>query len=146
MLSLTSAKHRKYLADLEAKKAEGCVASDPAGVKQRKLKRKDVTAKTDAGVGGTAMNICNVDVVGDGVAASQADSPHPKKMKTGKGVDVGQTCSSNERDGNAAGTGSVPLSTQVTESFWHNDFDFRRYETFVLNVYLSLQSFSMYLA
>jgi len=80
MLSLTGVERKKYLADLEAKKAiEGYVVSDSAGVLQRKLKRKDVGTKFDAGVGDMAMEIDNREVARDGVEVPQADSPQPKR-------------------------------------------------------------------
>jgi len=98
MLPLTGAERRKYLADLEAKKTvERNAASDPAGVVQRKLKRKDVNTKSDAGVGDTELDINNVDAACDSVTTLQADSPQPKKLKTGKGADKGRTRSTTTR-------------------------------------------------
>jgi hypothetical protein len=58
MLLLTGPDRRKYLDDLKAKKeAEGNTASDQAGVVQRTLKRKDVNAKANAGVGETVVDV-----------------------------------------------------------------------------------------
>lgn len=127
-MSLTGAESRKYLADLEVKKTtDGNAANDPAGVVQRKLKRKDINAKPDIGVGDTTMDIDNVDAAGDVVTTPQADSPQPKKMKTGKGADTGGKRPTSVRGGKDTRASSTALNAQVLESFWNSDFDFRRY-------------------
>lgn len=108
---LTRVERRKYLA------AEGYIASDLAGVLTRKLKRKNIIARTDAGVGDTTVDLDNVDVVGDSVATPQAGLPHPKKAKTGKGVESGRTRPTNVRGGKDDAAGSTSLNAQVVESF-----------------------------
>jgi len=132
MLPLTGAKRRKYFADLENKKGtDGYVSSDPAGVQQWKLKRKDLANKEDVEARGMDVEIDNVDAVGDGVLNSQNVSPQPKRVKMGKGADTGRTRSTPVRGGKYVGVGSTSLNAQATKSFWHSEFDFRRCESFV---------------
>jgi hypothetical protein len=51
-----------------------------AGLKLRKLKRKESAAKSDADTG--VVGLEDLEGVGDGEAYAQADSPQPKKIKT----------------------------------------------------------------
>lgn len=74
MLPLTGAERKKYLAELEKNKSpDGYLSSDPTGVQQRKLKRKDFATKNDTEVGEVEMD--NLDTAGYGATASQDGSP-----------------------------------------------------------------------
>jgi hypothetical protein len=86
MLPLTGAEMRKYLTELEkSKNPEGYVSSNPVWVSLRKLKRKEAATKGDAGV----IEVEDSEGAGDGNALVQADSPLPKKARTGKGAKTG---------------------------------------------------------
>jgi len=92
MMPLSGPERKKYLADMKAKKVgEGYCTSDPSGVLQRKIKWKDVAAKTDTGVRGSEMDIENVEVAGDGGLVEQSYLPKHKKTRTWKGDDLKQT-------------------------------------------------------
>lgn len=121
------------MADLKAKKAAKRYApNNPSGVLLRKVKRKDVASKVDVMVGCSEMDIDNMETAGDGILAEQADSPRHKKMRTRKG-DSKRTFVSSEKDDDYAGevAGTTSLNVQVADSFWHKDFDFRRYESLI---------------
>jgi hypothetical protein len=120
MLPLTGSERKKYLAELEkSKNLDGYMSSDPAGLKLRKLKRKEPAAKSGAET--CEVEIKDLDGTGDEVAFVLADSPQPKKMKTGKAVD-------SERDRSASrDVGGTSLNVEATKSFWHSEFDFRKY-------------------
>jgi len=84
MMPLSGPERKKYLADKKAKKAEeGYATSDPSGLLQRKIKRKDVTAKMNAGVGGLETDIDNAEAAWDGDLVEQSDLRKHKMMSTG---------------------------------------------------------------
>lgn len=146
MLPLSGAERRKYLADMKAKKVvEGYAASDPTGVLQRKVKRKYVIAKVDTCARGSSMDMDNVETAADDVLVEQSNSPIPKKMKIGKGGDPRRTLPANGRGEDDVGgvTRTSSLNAQVEESFWHADFDFRMYGSFVDKYFLNSMFGSM---
>jgi hypothetical protein len=118
MLPLTGAEMRKYVAELEkSKNPEGYVASDPAGLSLRKLKRKESGSKRDAGI----IEVDDAEGAGDANALVLADSPVTKKSRTGKGSKVGG------RPSTSTEIGGTSLNDEAVESFWHSEFNFRRY-------------------
>lgn len=124
------------MADLKAKKAaKGYTTSDPSGVLLRKIKRKDVTVKSDVGVRSSEMEIDNVEVAVDGGLVEQSESPKHKRARTGKGGNTVRALVKGEKNvGNVGGiVGNASLNAQVGDSFWHVDFDFRKYGLFVDN-------------
>jgi hypothetical protein len=119
MLPLTGTEMRKYLAELEkSKNPEGYVSSNPAGVSLRKLKRKEAASKGDAGV----IEVEDAEGAGDGNALVRADSRLPKKARTGKGAKTG-----GSRPAASTEVGGTSLNDEAMESFWHLEFNFRRY-------------------
>jgi hypothetical protein len=118
MLPLTGAEMRKYLAELEkSKNPEGYVPSNPAGVLLRKLKRKKAASKGDGGV----IEVDDVEGAGDANALVPADSPITKKSRTSKGTKAGGCPSASTE------VGGTSLNDEAMESFWHSEFNFRRY-------------------
>lgn len=115
MLPLTGAQRRKYLAEAEKNKSlDGYVSSDPAGLKLRKLKRKEPASTTDDGM----------DVVesgeGNRETAAGGGTPRPKKGKASKAARL-------ERNLFAGGSDAGDsTSAAVVDSFWHSSFDFRK--------------------
>lgn len=125
-MPLTRAERRKYLAELEKNKnLDGYVSSDLAGLKLRRLKRKELVAKSDVETGDVEVE--NLEVVGDGVASAPPDSPQPKKLRTGKSVDTRRPRPSASGGAKNIVVSGTSLNVQVTESFWHSQFDFRKY-------------------
>jgi hypothetical protein len=134
MMPLTPAERKKYLVELKAKKAvDGYATSDPAGVMRRKTKRKDIPSREEIAPGQASMNVDQTEVAGDGDGVETVESPKRKKGKTGKsdtrrlhlmGVDA------NDKNDKTVATTS--LNEKVTGSFWHKDFDFRRYNIFLI--------------
>jgi hypothetical protein len=121
MLPLTGAEMKKYLAELEkAKNPDGYVSSNLAGVSLQKLKRKE-SAKDDVAV----IEVEGSEGSSDGNAFTQADSPVPKKSRTAKGTKAGGSRPTAERE-----VGGTSLNDEAMESFWHSEFDFRRYALF----------------
>lgn len=73
-----------------------------------------------------------METAGNGVLAEQTDSPRRKKMRTGKGDSKRTFVASRKDDDYASGVaGTISLNVQVADSFWHKDFDFRRYESLI---------------
>jgi hypothetical protein len=107
MLPLTGAEMRKYLAEVERNKnPDGYVSSSPAGVSLRKLKRKEPSGKGEAGV------IEVDDLEGAGGAHNVVAKGVGGRPPSGKEV------------------GGTSLNDEVMESFWHSEFDIRRYVLF----------------
>ena len=119
MLPLTGAEMRKYLAEVEKNKnPDDYVSSSPAGVSLRKLKRKEPTGKGDAGV----IEVEDLETAGGAPNVVAVESPSSKKARTSrsaKGVG-GRPPSGKE-------VGGTSLNDEVMESFWHSEFDIRRY-------------------
>jgi hypothetical protein len=109
MLPLTGAEMRKYLAKLEkSKNPEGYVSNNPAGVSLRKLKRKETASKGDARV----IEVDVLEGVGDANDLVRADSPLPKKARTGKGPKTG-----GSRPTASTEVGGTSLNDEAMESF-----------------------------
>jgi hypothetical protein len=118
MLPLTGAEMKKYLAELEkSKNPNGYVSSSSAGVSLRRLKRKD-SGKGDASV----MEVEDVEGAGEGNVLVLAGSPASKKTRTSRGSrpSGGRPLAGKE-------IGGTSLNDEAMESFWHSEFDFRRY-------------------
>jgi hypothetical protein len=123
MMPLSGVERKKYLADLNAKKAaEGYSASDPADVLHRKLKGKDAASKANMMVGSSKMDV-DTEATGDGVLDDQVDSQKLKKMRIGKGESKKVLVTSEKDDDNVETTS---LNAPMEESFWHSDFNSRR--------------------
>jgi hypothetical protein len=121
MLPLTGAEMRKYLAELEKNKnPDGYAASNPTSVSLRKLKRKEPAAKGD--VGETIVEIDDHEGASGENALVQTDSPVPKKSRTGKGAKA-----IGDRPSASTDIGGTSLNDEAMKSFWHSEFDFRRY-------------------
>jgi len=128
MLPLTGKECKKYLGDLQARKSsQGYVASDTTDVVQRKIKRKEAYGKVDVDGRGATLEIDASGAVGDETLVPQIGSPHPKKMKTWKGVEMGRARTNVKHGVKDADACSTVLSTHVKDSFWHSEFYFRRY-------------------
>jgi hypothetical protein len=82
------------------------------------LKRKEAASKGDAGV----IEVDDSECAGDVNALVQADSPVTKKSRTGKG-----TKASGIRPSASTAVGGTSLNDEAMESFWHSEFNFRRY-------------------
>lgn len=117
---MTPSERNKYLAEVKVRKeAEGYATSDPAGVTHRKAKRKDIISKDDAVTVQVDTELENVEQVVDRTGAEIVDSPKRKKGRTGKRNNVG------DKSVHTAATTSS--NDKVGESFWHKEFNFRRY-------------------
>jgi hypothetical protein len=118
MLPLTGAEMKKYLAELEkSKNPDGYVPSSSASVSLRRLKRKD-SGKGDASV----IEVEDVEGAGNGSAHILAGSPASKKTRTSRGSKP-----SDGRPPAGKEIGGTSLNDEAMESFWHSEFDFRRY-------------------
>ncbi|KEH16385.1 hypothetical protein MTR_0202s0040 [Medicago truncatula] len=117
MLPLSGKERRKYLEALKEKRASGeHIASDPAGVILRKgaKKRENVSSSEPAGgdLDVVPEKVAEVEVTG-GAVNDLTLSPAKKKMKAGR-KGGGRTL-------------SVEAGAAFEASFWHRDFDYRRY-------------------
>jgi hypothetical protein len=118
MLPLTRAEMKKYLAELEKNKnPDGYVSSNHAGMSLRKLKRKE-SAKDDVVV----IEVEGSEGGSDGNALARADYPVPKKSRSSIGAKLGGSRPTAFRE-----VGGTSLNDEAMESFWHSEFDFRRY-------------------
>ncbi|KEH25779.1 hypothetical protein MTR_6g034305 [Medicago truncatula] len=101
MLPLSGKERRKYLEALKAKNASGeHIASDPAGVVLRKgAKKRDNASSSDAVAGGI-----------DPAAEKVIEGEVTKTVRKGGGRPL-----------------SVEADAAFESSFWHCDFDYRRY-------------------
>jgi len=114
------------LADLEKNKnLDGYASSDPAGLKLRKVIRKEPATKSGAGTG--EVEIEDLEIAGDGGASALLDSPKPKRAKTGNGVDLETNMKPKLTLPASSDVGGTSLNVEATKSFWHSEFDFRRY-------------------
>jgi hypothetical protein len=118
MLPLTGAQMRKYMAELEkSKNPNGYVSSSSGGVSLRKLKRKD-SGRGEAGV----IEVEDAEGEAERNMLVSVESPISKKARTGKGVrPIGG------RPPAGKDVGGTSLNDEAMESFWHSQFDIRRY-------------------
>jgi hypothetical protein len=133
MLPLTGAEMRKYLVEVEKNKnPDGYVSSSPAGVSLRKLKRKESSGKGEAGV----IEVDDLESTGVAQNVVAVESPSSKKARTSRGAKgVGGRPPSGKE------VGGTSLNDEVMESFWHSEFDIRRY---AFSFWLSSSRFSSF--